>query len=313
MVRRRCGSDPARCRGAIRRHQISTGRAGRRRARSSYACIADPTLSRRRWPDPMDVEHRTAAAARAGRRGRCAWPRRGAWPALALPVPSSASAGSRRRRARREVEQRRLFPWLAVAVRRRHPRCSSRPMVRRALGAALGLCAAPAAATLPARAAGRPRWRCLALAAGLRGFRGGALRGSRGRRPGPARALIGHGRRLRRERWTSAEVGARLVVRVASLDGLAAAERPRRVRVSFRKAPIRARPGDLIAATRPPAAAAGGRPAGRLRFRPRRLFPGHRRGRLADLGQVADRRRRPSPRASGLRLAAAASTRPATR
>ncbi len=127
------------------------------------------------------------------------------------------------------------------------------------------------------------------LRAPARAPRGGA------RRPGPRRRLRlgrtpGAGRRdpdLDRIRivqlaGTVEEIdlrpaGARLLVSVESADGLDAADRPRRVRVTAdatRAASRRATPRQVHG---PAAAARPGRPAGRLRFRPRRLFLGDRR------------------------------------
>ena len=81
------------------------------------------------------------------------------------------------------------------------------------------------------------------------------------------------------------------------------AERPRRVRVSVRKG-AQLSAGQFIAGTRPPAAAARGRLAGRLRFRPRRLFKG-----IGAVGSIVGqrrgaRRRRPRRRIGPLQLAA---------
>ncbi|WP_375453353.1 ComEC/Rec2 family competence protein [uncultured Methylobacterium sp.] len=146
-----------------------------------------------------------------------------------------------------EAGQRRLFPWLAVAfgagILMFFTATDGVPSPLAPLLAA-GACVA-VTPFLGARPLGLAV--ALGLVAAFLGFAAGALRVSRVAAPVLARTTIAPLTGLI-ESLEEREEGARLVVRVASLGTLAAAERPLRVRVSFRKAPP-LRPGDFIAAT----------------------------------------------------------------
>ncbi|TXM94166.1 DUF4131 domain-containing protein, partial [Methylobacterium sp. WL122] len=146
-----------------------------------------------------------------------------------------------------EAEQRRLFPWLAVAFGAGILVFFTATDGMPALWAPLAATAA-CAATLPFLG-GRPVALAIALglAAALLGFSASALRVSRVAAPVLNRTMIAPLEGLI-ESLEEREEGARVVVRVASLGTMAAAERPVRVRVSFKKAPP-LRPGDFIAAT----------------------------------------------------------------
>ena len=186
-----------------------------------------------------------------------------------------------------EAEQRRLFPWLAVAFGAGILVFFTATDGMPALWAPLAA-AAVCAATLPFLG-GRPVALAVALglAAAFLGFSASALRVSRVASPVLTRTMIAPLEGLI-ESLEEREEGARLVVRVASLGTMTAAERPVRARVSFKKAPP-LRPGDFIAATarllRPR------RRRGRAATTsPRRLLPRHRRGRLLvgkDRGEAA--------------------------
>ena len=147
----------------------------------------------------------------------------------------------------REAEQRRLFPWLAVAfgvgILTYFAAADGTPVLAAPLvGAAL------AAAPVPFLGA-RPGAMALALAvtAGFLGFAAATWRVSQVAAPILARTTIGPLSGMI-EALDEREVGARLIVRVDTFAGLAPDLRPARVRVSFRKAPL-LRPGDYIAAT----------------------------------------------------------------
>uniref|UniRef100_UPI0035CBE24E ComEC/Rec2 family competence protein n=1 Tax=uncultured Methylobacterium sp. TaxID=157278 RepID=UPI0035CBE24E len=146
-----------------------------------------------------------------------------------------------------EAEQRRLFPWLAVAfgsgILVFFTATDGLPSPVAPLTAAL-ICigVTPFLGTRPVGLAA-----ALALAAAFLGFGAGAVRVARVAAPVLTRTTIGPLTGLV-ESLEEREEGARLVVRVASLGTLAPERRPIRVRVSFRKAtPLR--PGDFIAAT----------------------------------------------------------------
>jgi len=146
-----------------------------------------------------------------------------------------------------EVEQRRLFPWLAVAfgagILVFFAGVDGTPWLAAPLiGAALAAAPVPFLGARPAALAV-----ALALTAGFLGFAAATWRVAQVAAPilshttiGPLTGMI--------ESLDEREVGARLVIRTESFAGLSPAARPVRVRVSFRKAPP-LRPGDFIAAT----------------------------------------------------------------
>ncbi|MGU3330471.1 ComEC/Rec2 family competence protein [Methylobacterium mesophilicum] len=147
----------------------------------------------------------------------------------------------------REVEQRRLFPWLAVAfgagILVFFECADGTPFLAAPLvGASLAVAPAPFLGARPAALA-----LCLALAAGFLGFAAATWRVSQVAAPILTRTTIGPLTGMI-EALDEREVGARLVIRVESFAGLEPAVKPLRVRVSFRKAPS-LRPGDFIAAT----------------------------------------------------------------
>ena len=147
----------------------------------------------------------------------------------------------------REAEQRRLFPWLAVAfgigILAFFTLADGPPWLPAPLGAAaLCLALTPALGARPAALA-----LVLALAAGFLGFAAAGWRVARVAAPVLARTTIAPLTGLV-EALDEREEGARLIVRVESLGTLAPDSRPRRVRVSFKKAPP-LRPGDRVTAT----------------------------------------------------------------
>ncbi|SDN04158.1 competence protein ComEC [Methylobacterium phyllostachyos] len=147
----------------------------------------------------------------------------------------------------REAEQRRLFPWLAVAfgagILVYFSATDGAPILAAPLiGAALTLAPVPILGARPVAMA-------LALAAGFAflGFAAATWRVAQVAAPILTRTTIGPLVGMV-EALDEREVGARLVIRVESFAGLAPEARPARVRVSFRKTPI-PRPGETIAAT----------------------------------------------------------------
>lgn len=178
---------------------------------------------------------------------------RGAVPALAVgrfPAPSQVwhlvrdglSAG-----LTREAEQRRLFPWLAVAfgagILLFFTATDGEPSLAAPLiAAALSLAITPALRARPVALA-----LALAVASVFLGFAAGVWRVASVAGPVLTRVaiapLVGVVEGL-----DEREGGARLIVRVESFGTLDAASRPYRVRVSYRTAQI-VRPGDAIRAT----------------------------------------------------------------
>ena len=146
-----------------------------------------------------------------------------------------------------EAAQRRLFPWLAVAfgagILVFFGLAEGAPALWAPLGAA-ALCLAPLRWL-----GGRPVALALllALAAGWLGFAAAAWRVARVSAPVLARTTIAPLSGII-ESIEEREEGARLVVVVSRFGTLAPEAMPRRVRVSFRKAPP-LRPGDGIEAT----------------------------------------------------------------
>ncbi|MGE8126800.1 ComEC/Rec2 family competence protein [Methylobacterium sp. NPDC080182] len=147
----------------------------------------------------------------------------------------------------REAEQRRLFPWLAVAfgggILVYFAAADGAPSLAAPLiAAALALAPVPVLGARPAALAA-----ALAVAAAFLGFAAATWRVSQVAAPILTRTTIGPLVGTV-EALDEREVGARLVIRVESFAGLAPEARPARVRVSFRKTPI-PRPGDGVAAT----------------------------------------------------------------
>jgi len=168
--------------------------------------------------------------------------RASALPASLAPIRRWMAEG-----IRREVEQRRLFPWLAVAfgagILAQFVAADGRPiLVAPLVGAALALAPTPALGARPAALA-----LALGMAAAFLGFAAATWRVSQVAAPILPRITIGPLVGMV-EALDEREVGARLLIRVESFAGLAAEVRPARVRVSFRRTPI-PRPGDVVAAT----------------------------------------------------------------
>ena len=146
-----------------------------------------------------------------------------------------------------EAGQRRLFPWLAVAfgtgILVFFAAADGRPFLPAplALGAACLL--------LATRLGARPGAMATALALGFAclGFAAAAWRVESVAAPVLSRTMVAPLTGLI-EGLDEREEGARLIVRVASFGTLPPEDRPRRVRVSFRKAPP-LRPGDTLSAT----------------------------------------------------------------
>ncbi len=164
-------------------------------------------------------------------------------PGLALP----ALRGWIGRSLATEAAQRRLFPWLAVAfgagILLFFGVADGAPVLAAPLAAAaLCLALTPWLGTRPAALA-----LALLLAAAFLGFAAAAWRVSRVAGPVLVRTTIGP-LAGRVESLEEREEGARLVVRVARFGALRPEETPRRVRVSFRKAPP-VKPGDAIEAS----------------------------------------------------------------
>ncbi len=165
---------------------------------------------------------------------------------LRAPVPV-AIRGRFLRALEREAEQRRLFPWLAIAfgagILAFFGLTDGRPWLP------APVLAGTACLALTWRLGARP----VALAAALGiafacfGFAAAAWRVERVAAPVLARPVIAPLTGLI-EALDEREEGARLIVRVESLGSLTPDARPQRVRVSFRKAPP-LRPGDLLTAT----------------------------------------------------------------
>jgi competence protein ComEC len=147
----------------------------------------------------------------------------------------------------REVEQRRLFPWLAVAFAMGILVFFTGTDGAPALAAPL-VAAGLLAATTPFLAA-RPLGLALTLAgiAAFLGFAAATLRVQRVASPILSRTTIAPLTGTI-EGLDEREEGARLIVRVESFGTLAPEIRPTRVRVSYRKAVV-LKPGDRIAAT----------------------------------------------------------------
>lgn len=147
----------------------------------------------------------------------------------------------------REVEQRRLFPWLAVAfalgILVFFTGTQGQPALAAPLVAAAGL------AGLTPFLATRPMAMALVLAAiaAFLGFAAATLRVQRVAGPILSRTTIAPLTGTI-EGLDERDEGARLIVRVEGFGTLAPETRPTRVRVSYRKAMI-LKPGDRISAT----------------------------------------------------------------
>ncbi|AWI91286.1 competence protein ComEC [Methylobacterium sp. DM1] len=147
----------------------------------------------------------------------------------------------------REAEQRRLFPWLAVAFGAGILVFFTATDGAPALAAPLIAATLCLAVTFALRARPIALALMLALAALFLGFAAGAWRVSSVAGPVLSRITIAPLAGLV-EGLDEREGGARLIVRVASFGDLDAESRPRRVRVSYRAAQA-VRPGDTIRAT----------------------------------------------------------------
>lgn len=147
----------------------------------------------------------------------------------------------------REAEQRRLFPWLAVAFGAGILVFFTATDGAPALAAPLIAATLCLAATFALRARPIVLALMLALAALFLGFAAGVWRVSSVAGPVLSRITIAPLAGLV-EGLDEREGGARLIVRVASFGDLDAESRPRRVRVSYRAAQA-VRPGDTIRAT----------------------------------------------------------------
>ena len=178
---------------------------------------------------------------------------RGALPALAatrLPAPArvfEVAADELRGGLAREAEQRRLFPWLAVAFGAGILVFFTATDGAPSLAAPLIAAACCIGMTPLLRA--RPVWLALVLglAAAFLGFAAGVWRVASVDGPVLVRTTIAPLSGIV-EALDEREGGARLIVRVQSFGDLTEAARPRRVRVSHRAAQT-VRPGDAIRAT----------------------------------------------------------------
>ncbi|SFK84717.1 ComEC/Rec2 family competence protein [Methylorubrum salsuginis] len=178
---------------------------------------------------------------------------RGALPALAagrLPAPArlfEIATAELRGGLAREAEQRRLFPWLAVAfgtgILVFFTATDGAPSLAAPLIAA-GFCLG-STPLLRARPVGLALM--LGLAAAFLGFAAGVWRVASVAGPVLARTTIAPLAGTV-EALDEREGGARLIVRVERFGDLAEAARPRRVRVSYRTVQV-VRPGDAIRAT----------------------------------------------------------------
>jgi competence protein ComEC len=145
----------------------------------------------------------------------------------------------------REIEQRRLFPWLAV--------CFGLGIIlffqaeQPALWAPLGALASCAGAAVRLRRNLLALSICVGLAAVFAGFAAGIVRTRSVAAPVLAQTVIAPVTGFI-EAVEDREEGQRLLLRVASLQGIAEAERPRLVRVSIRKSDNLAA-GQFIAGT----------------------------------------------------------------
>ena len=147
----------------------------------------------------------------------------------------------------REAEQRRLFPWLAVAfgtgILVEFAATEGQPaLIAPLIAAGIALSATPLLRARPVALAV-----ALALAFAFLGFAAAAYRVASVASPVLARTTIAPLTGLV-EALDEREAGARLIMRVHSLGTLDAAARPVRVRVSYRKAQA-IRPGDVVSAT----------------------------------------------------------------
>lgn len=161
-----------------------------------------------------------------------AWPRARAWFAAGIT---------------QEAEQRRLFPWIAVAFGAGILACFTLPDGLPSSLAPL-IAAGLFAATTPfLRARPVVLAAAVAVTAAFLGFAAAAVRLAAVASPVLTRTQIAPLTGTV-ESLDEREAGARLILRVASFGTLSAGERPTRVRVSYRTAQA-IRPGDAIAAT----------------------------------------------------------------
>lgn len=146
-----------------------------------------------------------------------------------------------------EAERRRLFPWLAVAfgagILVFFAAADGQPWLPAPLAAGAACLA------LAARLGARPWSMALALGCGFAflGFAAAAWRVERVAAPVLTRTLVAPLTGVI-EALDEREEGARLILRVETLGTLPPEARPRRVRVSFRRAPP-LKPGDALSAT----------------------------------------------------------------
>ncbi|GJD93503.1 ComEC/Rec2 family competence protein [Methylobacterium iners] len=201
----------------------------------------------------------------------------------------------------REAEQRRLFPWIAVAfgagILIYFTAADGEPALAAPLLVVVGLAAlAPFLGARPFSLA-----LVLALAAAFLGFAAAATRVARVASPVLSRTTIAPLTGLI-EALDEREEGARLILCVESFGTLTPELRPRRVRVSYKTAQA-LKPGDFIAATArllPPPEAA--RPGG-YDFARDAFFRGI--GAVGSLVGKVEVRPPPEPPSAALRLAAA--------
>lgn len=176
----------------------------------------------------------------------------GTWPpgTLAWPSPAIDLAAWRDRFARcldEEVEQRRLFPWIAVFFGigiLLSFQAEGRPALWAPL---LGFALSVAGAALLRRSL----WglaAAIAMAAVFAGFAAAVVRGRSVEAPALSRTVIAPLAGFV-ESVEERPEGARLVVRVHDLDGVAPAERPRRVRVTVPREAAGLAPGGFVRAT----------------------------------------------------------------
>lgn len=169
----------------------------------------------------------------------------GGWRSATSPIPAARQWALRG--LAEEIDQRRLFPWLAVSFGIGILICLNATNGEPSLVAPL-LVASALASIIPFLGA-RPVALAvvLGLAASFLGFSAAVFRLQRVAAPVLERTTIGPLVGLV-EGLDERETGARLIVRVESFATLPPERRPTRVRVSYRKA-FSVKPGDVISAT----------------------------------------------------------------
>lgn len=153
---------------------------------------------------------------------------------LPLRWPEIGLAGALGRALAREVEERRLFPWLPV--------CFAAGILlffqadgEPALWAPLGACGLSCALAVAFRARFVPMTVLIGLAAAFAGFAAGVIRTRSVAAPVLTRTVIGPVAGFI-EAVEERPQGARLTLSITALDRAPAAERPRRIRVTIRSA-----------------------------------------------------------------------------